>query len=134
MVNSWRALAQKRFKLSILNFAHTFPKTTTQNRARVFSNNDSFIFYCINSTSFESVFCMKTVKSRLFKKYLKKWKLRALFCWSFAWLNISEKRIIELYNSVSAGTHKVGKVISLWPSFDPNSSDLESVQRVNYIY
>ena len=34
------------------------------------------IFYFNNSTSFESLFCMKTVKSRLFKKYLKRKKNR----------------------------------------------------------
>ena len=30
------------------------------------------------------------------------------------------KKIIENYNSVGAGAHKVGKVVSFWPSFDPN--------------
>ena len=39
---------------------------------RIFPNNESFIFYCNNSKSFESVFCMKTVGSRIFKKHLKK--------------------------------------------------------------
>ena len=60
--------------------------------------------------SFESVFCMKTVKSRLFKKYLKRRKSQARFCLSLGWLNISEKNI-ENYNSVGAGAHKVGKVV-----------------------
>ena len=68
-----------------------------------------FIFYYNNLTSFESVFSMKTVKSRLFKKYLKK-KSRAQFCSCLGWLNISEK-IIELYNSVGAGANKEGKVV-----------------------
>ena len=84
-----------------------------QNRTRVFSNNELFIFHCNNSTSFESVFCIKTVKSRLFKKYLKRRKSQARFCLSLSWLNISEKKIIDHYNSVSAGTHKVGKAVSL---------------------
>ena len=63
---------------------------------------------------------MKTVKSRLFKKYLKRRKSRARFCLSLGWLNISEKKIIENYNSVGAGVHKVGKVVSFRPKFDPN--------------
>ena len=53
---------------------------------RIFPNNESFIFYCNNSKSFESVFCMKTVRSRIFKKHLKKRKSRAQFCLSFGWL------------------------------------------------
>ena len=65
-----------------------------QNRARVFSNNELFIFHCNNSTNFESVFCIKTVKSRLFKKYLKRRKSQARFCLSLSWLNISEKKLL----------------------------------------
>ena len=34
-----------------------------QKTIKVFSNNELFIFYSDNSTSFESVFSMKTVKS-----------------------------------------------------------------------
>ena len=50
---------------------------------------------------------------RLFKKYLQKnnnnkKKSRARFCLSLGWLNIS-KKIIENYNSVGAGPHKLGK-------------------------
>ena len=33
---------------------------------------------------------------------------------------ISEKKNIENCNSVGAGAHKVGKVVSFWPKFDPN--------------
>ena len=64
---------------------------------------------------------MKTVKSRL---YLKRGKLQARFCLSLGWLKISEKKIIEHYNSVAAGALKVGKVVRLWPNFDPNFSDI----------
>ena len=66
---------------------------------------------------------MKTVKSRLFKKYLKRRKSRARFCLSLGWLNVSEKNIGN-YNSVGAGAHKVGKVVSFWPNFDPNFTDI----------
>ena len=63
---------------------------------------------------------MKTVKSRLFKKYFKRRKSRAQFCLSRGWLHISEKKVTENCNSVGAGAHKVGKVVSFWPKFDPN--------------
>ena len=45
--------------------------------------------------SFESVFCMKTTKGRLFKKYLEKRKSRARFCLSLGWLHVSEKKILK---------------------------------------
>ena len=70
---------------------------------------------------------MKRVKSRLFKNYLQKRKSWALFCLSLGWLNISKKKLNEHYNSVSAGPHKVGKVVSLWPNFDPNFPDIWKV-------
>ena len=95
MMNTWRASVRKRLKRSTLNFAHTFLTDCYTKRACVFSNNESFIFYCNNPTSFESIFCMKTVKSRLFKKYLKRRKSRARFCLTLAWLNISEKKLLK---------------------------------------
>ena len=67
-----------------------------------------FIFYCNNLTSFEGVFCVKTVKSRLFKKYL---KISAKSKW---------KKIMENYNSVGVGAHTVGKLVRFWPNFEPN--------------
>ena len=70
---------------------------------------------------------MKTVKSRLFKKYLKRRKSRARLCLSLGWLNKSEKKIIENYNSVGAGVHKVGKIVSFWPNFDFNFPDIWKV-------
>ena len=76
--------------------------------------------------TFERAFCMKTVKSRLFKKYLKRRKSRARFCFSHGWLNIS-KKIIEHYNFVGVGTHKVGKVVSLLSNFDPSFPDIWNV-------
>ena len=65
---------------------------------------------------------MKIVISRLFKKYLKRRKSRARFCLPLGWLDTSEKNIEHCY-SVGAGAHKVGKVVRLWPNFDPNSPD-----------
>ena len=42
----------------------------------------------------------------------------------FLWLYISEKKLIENRNSVGAGAHKVGKVVSFWSNFDPNFTDI----------
>ena len=38
---------------------------------------------------------MKIVKSRLFKKYLKRRKSRVQFCLSLSWLHISEKKLLK---------------------------------------
>ena len=69
---------------------------------------------------------MKTVKIRLFKKYLKRRKSWARFCLPLGWLNISEKQLLKT-TIVSAEAHKVGKVVSLWPNFDPNFPDIWKV-------
>ena len=53
---------------------------------------------------------MKTAKSRLFKKYLKRRKSRVRFCLFRGWLHISEKKLIENGNSFGAEAHKGGKV------------------------
>ena len=37
---------------------------------------------------------------------------------------ISAKKIIENCNSVGAGTQNIGKVVSFWPNFDPNFTDI----------
>ena len=37
---------------------------------------------------------------------------------------ISVKKIIENYNSVGAGAQNIGKVISFWPNFDSNFTDI----------
>ena len=34
------------------------------------------------------------------------------------------KKIIENCNSVGAGPYKVGKVVSVWPKFDPTFRDI----------
>ena len=66
-----------------------------QKTIKVFSNNEFFIFYSNNSTSFESVFPMKTVKSWLFKNYLKGKKSRARYCLLLGWLYISVKKLLK---------------------------------------
>ena len=47
-------------------------------------------------------------------------KSRARSCLSIGWLYISEKTFTENSNSAGAGAHKVEKVFSFWPNFDPN--------------
>ena len=37
---------------------------------------------------------------------------------------ISTKKNIENCNSVGAGTQNVGKIVSFWPNFDPNFTDI----------
>ena len=66
---------------------------------------------------------MKTFKTRFFQKYLKRRKSRARFCLSRGWLHISQKNYRKL-QSVGAGAHKVGKVVSFWSKFDPNFLDI----------
>ena len=73
--------------------------------------DELFIFYCNNSTSFERVFCMKTVKSRLFKKYLKRRKSRAWFCLLVGYISV-KKKITENCNSVGAEAQNIGKVVT----------------------
>ena len=74
--------------------------------------------------SFECVICMKTVKSGLFKKYLKRRNRGHGFVSLFKY---QSKKIIEHCNSVGAGAQKVGKVVSFWPNFDPNFLDIWKV-------
>ena len=75
-----------------------------------FSNNELFLFYSINSTSFESVFCMKTVIQKIFKRK----KIASLFLF-VSWLATYQwKKIIENCNSVCAGADKVGKTVLIF--------------------
>ena len=34
------------------------------------------------------------------------------------------KKIIKYHSSVGPGSHEVGKVLNLWPNFDPNFPDI----------
>ena len=111
-------------KRATLNFAHTFLIDCYTKPCRVFSKNESFNFYCNNSTSFESVCCMKTVKSRLFKKYLKRRKSRARFCLSLGWLHISEKKILKTSILLVQKLIKQENIVCFWSNFDPNFTDI----------
>ena len=80
--------------------------------------------------SFESVFFMKTVKIRWFKKYLKKKKIMNTYLF-VTWLATYHwKNNIENCNSVGAGAHKLekivfGPVIQLWPWFFEYSENVK---------
>ena len=99
-MNTWQAQVRNGWKRSALYFcidiSNRLLHKTVSMFSMFFSNNELFIFCFNNSSSFEIVFCMKTVESRLFKKYLKRRKLRAWFCISLAWLHISEKNYRKL--------------------------------------
>ena len=58
----------------------------------------------------------------ILQKILKRKKFRVWFCLSLG--HISVKNVIEKSNSVGAGAHKVGKVVSFWPNFDPSFNDI----------
>ena len=94
--------------------------------------DELFIFYC-NDSSFERLFCMKTVKSRLFKKYLKRKKLQVQFCLYLGWLDISEKNI-EKCNSLFGWAYKVEKMVVFGPTLTIIFLIFESMKRVNYMY
>ena len=52
-----------------------------------------------------------------------------------SWLTTYQwKKIIENCNSVGAGVHKVGKVVSFWPNFDPNFADIWRTLKWQIIY
>ena len=76
--------------------------------------------------SFENEFCTKTVKRRLFKKYMERRKSRARFSLSLGWLHISEKKSLKTENSVGAGAQNIGKVVSFEKvvNFDPTFTDI----------
>ena len=94
-MNTWQVPVKKRLEQSTLNFAQLcLTGRAEQKRVGVFSNNLLFIFYGNNLTSFESLFCMKTI-SRLFKKYLKSIKSRTRFCFSLGWLRTSGNKSLE---------------------------------------
>ena len=52
-------------------------------------------FIAIVGRVLKAYFCMKTVKSWSFKKYLKGKKMRARLCLSLGWLHISEKKLLK---------------------------------------
>ena len=62
VVNTWQ-----RLKQSTLNVEHTFLNNGEQKPTRVFSNNESFVFYCNNSTSFESVLIIQKMFEKIKK-------------------------------------------------------------------
>ena len=61
MVKTWQAPVAKRLKRSTLNFTYTFLTGCFTKMHPVFSNNESFIFYCNNSTRLESAFWFKNI-------------------------------------------------------------------------
>ena len=79
----------------------------------------------IISTSFESAFCTKAIEVDYLKMSentdsagMLLFKARAHFYLRLG-SHLYAKNKIRNYNSVSTGAHKIGKILSLWPNFDP---------------
>ena len=66
---------------------------------------------------------MKTEKL-IIEKIFKRKKITGTVLF-VSWLDTFHwKKIIENCNSVGAGAHKIEKVVSFWPNFDPNFTDI----------
>ena len=117
VVNNWRAPVWKRFKLYTDIFTRLLHKTVST-------------FFLIMSYSF--FFLAITLKAYFAWKQLKEdnskniWKEEnrghGFVCLLVGY--ISEKKIIENCNSVGAGARNIRKVVSFWPNFDPDFTDI----------
>ena len=67
---------------------------------------------------------MKTVKNILFKKYLKRRKSGARFCLPLGWLHINEKKLLKISNLLVQELINYEKIVSFWPNFDLNFTDI----------
>ena len=66
---------------------------------------------------------MKTVKSRLLRQYLERRNRgHGFVCFLVGYMSVKKK--FENCNSVGAGAWNIGKVVSFWPNFDPNFTDI----------
>ena len=74
--------------------------------------------------SFESVLCMKTVKSRLFKKYLKRKKSWEQCCLPLGWLHISDKKLLKTSILLVQELIDQEKLVSFYPNFEPNFTNI----------
>ena len=121
MVNTWRAPVRKRLKRSRHIFNRLLHKTVPA-------------FFLIMSYSFYI-----TITPRVFKAYfawkqlivdysMKRRKSRARFCLSLGWRHVSEKNM-ENCNSVCAGAHKEGKLVSFDPTLTLMFRYLERAKR-----
>ena len=91
-------LTSSRAKTKTIDFnlsTRVSNRMLNKNLLAIFLTMCHSFFYCNNSTRFESVLCMHTVKSRLFKKILKRRKLQALFCLALGWLHISANKKLK---------------------------------------
>ena len=89
-MNTQWSTVQKRREQSTLNLAYT--------DSRNFSNNELFGFCGNTLANFEIRFWTKTVKSRLFKKCLKRRKTCARFCLGLGNMHFSDKKLQKTTN------------------------------------
>ena len=95
MVNTWQVPIWKQLKWSTFKLCtHISNRLLHKIVPAFFLTMTNSFFIKINQTSFESVFCMKTGKTGLIKKHLKRRKSHARSCLSLGWLYNREK-IIE---------------------------------------
>ena len=89
-VSWWWTLHELQYQNSDFKLStHISNRMLNQNVPAFFLAMINSFFYFNHSTSFESVFCIKTVKSRLFKKHLERRKSQERFCLPISWLHMS---------------------------------------------
>ena len=83
----------------------------------------SSFFIAIIQRALKAYFAWKQLKVDYLKDI---WKTnsQAWFSFYLGWLNISDKKLLNTNNSVSAPAHKLWKLASLWPNFDPYILDI----------
>ena len=84
------------------------------------------MLFAIIRRALRAYFALKQLKVD-YSKNIRKKKIAGTVLF-VSWLATYQwKKIIENCNSVGAGAHKVGKVVSFWPNFDPNFPDIWKV-------
>ena len=99
-------------------------------------------FFLIMSHSFFIAIIRRAVKAYFAWRQLKVdyskniWKeeITGTVLFAFYLAKYQWKKIIEHWNSVGAGAHKVGKVVSLWHNLDANFLDISKVWKRKIIY
>ena len=96
-------------------------------------SNDELFSFCSNTlTNFEITFWTKTVKSRLFKNYLKRRKMHARFFWGSWSYAFQWEKTTENHRCVGAGARKVENLVRFLSKFDPYYN--KKVQNIYWKY
>ena len=134
-VSWWWTLHELQYQNSDFKLStHISNRMLNQNVPAFFLTMINSFFYVNHSTSFESVFCIKTVKSRLFKKHLERRKSQERFCLPISWLHMSVQINywkLQFCRCRSSKSMKNTLLAVLWPLFFRYS---ERIKKVNYKY